>query len=123
MGQRQKSGSVTAKQGGTNAIHPVDHQFCSLVVAILSLAHTTTKDRTSEIREDSEKFDGIEKSLLKANIKLDTVCNTTTETRADIKSLNTDIKNMDTRVVVLERDMKTAFNAISELKRKISHED
>lgn len=97
--------------------------FCSLVVAILSLAHTTTKDRTSEIREDSEKFDGIEKSLLKANIKLDTVCNTTTETRADIKSLNTDIKNMDTRVVVLERDMKTAFNAISELKRKISHED
>lgn len=97
--------------------------FCSLVVAILSLAHTTTKDRTSEIREDSEKFDGIEKSLLKANIKLDTVCNTTTETRADIKSLNTDIKNMDTRVVVLERDMKTAFNAIDELKRKISHED
>ena len=97
--------------------------FCSLVVAILSLAHTTTKDRTSEIRENSEKFDGIEKSLLKANIKLDTVCNTTTETRADIKSLNTDIKNMDTRVVVLERDMKTAFNAISELKREISHED
>ncbi len=97
--------------------------FCSLIVAILSLAHTKSKDRSTEIREDTEKFDSIEKSLLKANIKLDTVCNTTTETRADIKSLNTDIKNMDTRVVVLERDMKTAFNAISELKRKISHED
>ena len=97
--------------------------FCSLIVAILSLAHTSNKDRTNEIREDTEKFDGIEKSLLKANIKLDQVCSTTTETRADIKSLNTDIKNMDTRVVVLERDMKTAFNAIDELKRKISHED
>ena len=95
----------------------------SLVVAILSLAHNANKDKTTEIREDTEKFDSIEKSLLKANIKLDTVCNTTTETRADIKSLNTDIKNMDTRVVVLERDMKTAFNAIAELKRKISHED
>jgi hypothetical protein len=30
---------------------------------------------------------------------------------------------MDTRVVVLERDMKTAFNAISELKKKVNHED
>ena len=97
--------------------------FCSLIVAILSLAHTTNKDKNTEIREDTEKFDSIEKSLLKANIKLDTVCSTTTETRADIKSLNTDLKNMDTRVVVLERDMKTAFNAIDELKRKISHED
>ena len=97
--------------------------FCSLIVAILSLQHVKNKDKTSEIREDTEKFDGIEKSLLKANIKLDQVCSTTTETRADIKSLNTDLKNMDTRVVVLERDMKTAFNAISELKRKVNHED
>jgi hypothetical protein len=30
---------------------------------------------------------------------------------------------MDTRVVVLERDMKTAFNAIAELKGKINHEN
>ena len=97
--------------------------FCSLIVAILSLVHTTTKDRTSEIREDTEKFDSIEKSLLKANIKLDTVCSTTTETRADIKSLNADLKNMDTRVVILERDMKTAFDSIAELKGKLNHED
>ena len=97
--------------------------FCSLIVAIMSLAHTAGKDKTTEIREDTEKFDSIEKSLLKANIKLDTVCSTTTETRADIKSLNTDLKNMDTRVVVLERDMKTAFNAIAELKGKINHEN
>ena len=97
--------------------------FCSLIVAILSLAHTTNKDKTSEIMEDTEKFDSIEKSLLKANIKLDTVCSTTTETRADIKSLNTDLKNMDTRVVILERDMKTAFDSIAELKGKLNHED
>lgn len=97
--------------------------LCSLIVAGLSLLHTTNKDKTTEIREDTKKFDSIEKSLLKANIKLDTVCSTTTETRADIKSLNTDLKNMDTRVVVLERDMKTAFNAIAELKRKVNHED
>ena len=54
--------------------------FCSLIVAILSLAHTKSKDRTSEIREDTEKFDSIEKSLLKANIKLDTVCRIKTDT-------------------------------------------
>ena len=97
--------------------------FCSLIVAILSLAHTTNKDKNTEIREDTEKFDSIEKSLLKANIKLDTVCSTTTETRADIKSLNADLKNMDSRVVILERDMKTAFDSIAELKGKLNHED
>lgn len=95
--------------------------FCSLIVAVLSLMHTKDKDKTSEIKEDAEKFDGIKESLMKANIKLDTVCNTTTETRSDIKALNSDLKNMDTRVVVLERDMKTAFNQICEIKERINN--
>ena len=112
-----------ARKGNDMQYIPWIISLCSLIVAGLSLLHTTNKDKTTEIREDTEKFDSIEKSLLKANIKLDTVCSTTTETRADIKSLNTDLKNMDTRVVVLERDMKTAFNAIAELKRKVNHED
>ena len=39
--------------------------FCSLIVAILSLTHTTNKDKNTEIREDTEKFDSIEKCVIK----------------------------------------------------------
>lgn len=52
-------------------------------------------------------------------MKLDQVCSTTNETRSDIKSMNREIREMDTRVVALERDMKTAFNNIEELKGKV----
>ena len=97
--------------------------FVATLIAVLSYFRTGKKDDKEETREEEARLNEIGQSLLKANIKLDTVCSTTTETRADIKSLNTDLKNMDTRVVVLERDVKTAFNAISELKRKVNHED
>lgn len=97
--------------------------FLSLVVCVLTYIRNGQKDEKEDLKENNSTINQIKESLLKANIKLDTVCSTTTETRADIKSLNTELKNMDTRVVVLERDMKTAFNAIAELKRKISHED
>jgi flagellar capping protein FliD len=86
---------------------------------ILTYIRTGRKDRASEIKEDDLKINGIRESLLKANLKLDQVCTTTTETRTDIKSLNRDLKDMDTRVVILERDMKTAFGIIDELKEKV----
>lgn len=90
-----------------------------LLLNIMSYAHTNDRERKDEIQKDDRKFDGIKESLLKVNMKLDQVCSTTNETRSDIKSMNREIKEMDTRVVVLERDMKTAFNNIEELKEKV----
>ena len=90
-----------------------------LLLNIMSYAHTNDRERKDEIQKDDRKFDGIKESLLKVNMKLDQVCSTTNETRSDIKSMNREIKEMDTRVVVLERDMKTAFNNIEELKGKV----
>lgn len=90
-----------------------------LLLNIMSYAHTNDRERKDEIQKDDQKFDGIKESLLKVNMKLDQVCSTTNETRSDIKSMNREIKEMDTRVVVLERDMKTAFNNIEELKEKV----
>lgn len=85
--------------------------------------HNIGKDEKTEIREDDLKFDGIKEGVLKANMKLDQVCATTNETRSDIKSLNKDLKDMDTRVVILERDMKTAFNSIRELKERVDYHE
>ena len=104
-------------------IVPWTISLISLIIAWLSFSHNKDKDKTDLLKEDDQKFDGIEKGLIKANMKLDQVCSTTTETRADIKSLYADLKSVDTRVIVLERDMKTAFTAIAELKEKVNREN
>ncbi len=90
-----------------------------LILNIMNYARASDKEKKEEMKKDDHKFDGIKESLLKVNMKLDQVCSTTNETRSDIKSMNREIKEMDTRVVVLERDMKTAFNNIEELKGKV----
>ena len=95
--------------------------FLSLVLCIMTYVRNGQKDEKESLKEDDVKFNGIKEGVLKANMKLDQVCATTNETRADIKSLNKDLKDMDTRVVVLERDMKTAFNNIKELKERVDH--
>lgn len=93
--------------------------FLSLCVCIMTYVRNGNKDMKADVKEEDQKLSGIKESLLKANMKLDQVCSTTSETRVDIKSLNKDLKDMDTRVVVLERDMKTAFNEIHEIKERM----
>ena len=92
----------------------------SLLIAWLTFLRNGRKDSKDESRKEDLKFDGIKESLLKANMKLDQVCATTNETRSDIKSLNKDIGDIDRRVTIIERDVKTAFNAIDELKEKVN---
>lgn len=91
----------------------------SLIIAYKSMVHNFQKDDRESLKEDDLKFDGIKEGLLKANLKLDQVCTTTSETRTDIKSLNADLKAMDKRMTIVERDLKTAFNMIEDLKGKI----
>lgn len=81
-----------------------------MVFAILTYARNG-KQKSDE----NESF--IKESLLKVNLKLDQVCTTTTETRTDIKSLNKDMQGLENRIVAVERDIKTAFKQIDELKK------
>lgn len=88
----------------------------SVIVAIMTYSRNGKKEDITDVKQEESKLNGIREGLLKANIKLDTVCSTTTETRADIKSMTKDLISIDRRVTGLERDMKTVFNAIDELK-------
>lgn len=92
----------------------------SVIIAILTFFKNGNKDQKKDIQEDDRKFNDIEKSLLKANLKLDQLCSTTTETRTDIKSLNKDLIALGGRVTIVERDLKTAFDKIDELKGKVN---
>ena len=82
--------------------------LCAMIVALLGYLRTGRKDD-----------DAVKEGLIKANIKLDQVCATTNETRSDIKSLNKDMNAIDLRVTAIERDVKSAFVQIDEIKSRI----
>lgn len=92
----------------------------SLLFVILTYVRNGNKDKKNEIKEEDLVMNGIKESLLKVNMKLDQVCSTTNETRTDIKSLNKDMKEMDVRLVIVERDLKTAFHQLEEMKHGVS---
>lgn len=88
----------------------------SLLLAYVTFLRNGTKDHDAAAEKDAAKLDGLKESLLKANMKLDQVCSVTTETRTDIKSMNKDISELDRRITIVERDVKTAFSLIDEVK-------
>ena len=100
-------------------IIPWTISFVSLSILIITFSKNGNKEQKEDIKQEDTKFTDIEKSLLKANLKLDQLCTTTSETRTDIKSLNKDLNSLSGRVTVVERDLKTAFEKIDELKGKI----
>lgn len=100
-------------------IIPWSISLVSLIILIITFFRNGSKERKEDIKQGDTKFTDIEKSLLKANLKLDQLCATTSETRTDIKSLNKDLNSLSGRVTVVERDLKTAFEKIDELKGKI----
>lgn len=84
----------------------------ALLITILSFARSGKQG----VQADEQRLEGIRESILKANMKLDQVCATTNETRSDIKALNKDIQSLDIRISVVERDLKTAFAKIDEMR-------
>ena len=92
-----------------------------LLFTIITFARNGRKERKQEYQEEDAKIDGIKESLLKANMKLDTVCATTNETRTDIKAMDKTMQEFDKRVTGIEKDMKTMWIRIDELKGKVEH--
>lgn len=103
-----------------NNIIPWGISAVSLLFVILTYIRNGSKDKVTDTKEEAHIMNGIRESLLKVNMKLDQVCSTTNETRTDIKSLTKDTQALDIRLSVVERDLKTAFNLIDEVKKGVS---
>lgn len=88
----------------------------SLLFAVFTYVRNIIKDSKQNTAEDAAKMDIINQGLIKANMKLDQTCQALTELRLDVRSLSSSLNEMDRRVTILERDVKTAFNRIDELK-------
>ena len=89
-----------------------------LMLSLANLAISRLRDTKKDTEEEERELATLREGILKANFKLDQVCATTNETRTDIKALNVSIGEMDKRLTVVERDLKTAFIRIDELKAR-----
>lgn len=84
----------------------------TIVRDIIARLRETKKDTAEDVNETYSLREGI----LKANIKLDTVCSTTQETRTDIKAMNKQLTDIDKRLTIAETNIKDAFDEIKELR-------
>lgn len=86
-----------------------------LIIAVLTYLWNTNKDKKSEIKEEDLTINGLEKGILKANMKLDQVCATTNETRSDIKALSFNLSEIDKRLCVVENEVKDLKKKVGDL--------
>lgn len=90
-----------------------------LIFAILTYARAGHKDEMKDKAEVQAKLEVLSEALIKANLKLDQVYATTNEMRADVKTLNNSLTEMDKRLSRVESDLKTAFMRIDELREEV----
>ena len=86
------------------------------VSSFIFTAYNFMQARKKETVEATSQLEEIKTGLIKVNMKLDTVCATTNETRSDIKAMNQQIQVLDKELEVVKRDLKTAFTRIDELR-------
>lgn len=100
-------------------IIPWTISFLAFLVALFTYLRNGRNDSMKDKAENEARMESMKEALLKANIKLDQLCAMTTETRADIKTLNKSLIDMDKRLSVVEKGLETAFHRIDELREEV----
>lgn len=105
----------------------IDTAFAALIISlvlcvlnVVTFAIARKKDNKEDVTANLLKFDGINQALLKANMKLDQVCATTSETRSDIKSMGTQVADLDKRIARIEENEKTMWRRLDELREDLN---
>lgn len=88
----------------------------SLVTFIVNLVTSGRRN----VRNDENRLNEINQSLIKVNMKLDQVCATTTNIQADIKVMqNKQIEHTE-QILKLENNINRAHERIDELRDKVN---
>lgn len=93
----------------------------STIIGAVTFYRGVKKDSKTSAVENVMQLDPIKEALIKCNTKLDQICNTTNETRTDIKAMDLRIQDIDKRTSILERDVTVAFKRIDELRTEVEH--
>ena len=86
--------------------------FASLIIVIINLTRSNKKD----LQAEENRFSRLNEGILKANMKLDSVCTVTNDIKVDIKAMNEKLTEHSEKIAVLTRDLETAFMRIDELR-------
>lgn len=76
------------------------------VVGFFITVYNFNSARKKDTLTEASKMEDIRTACLKANMKLDDVCSRLTGIQTDVKALQQDNSNLDTRLTILEHEVK-----------------
>lgn len=84
----------------------------SLIVAALSLFYSKRKDDKTRKRQKAAQITADHEQLLKLDLKLDQILNTTQESKNDVKELRRQFSEQQAKLIKHEEQIKTLFKMI-----------
>ena len=94
-----------------------------LIISVVNLVIAQRRNLKGDTKEDEIEKNSLREGVFKANMKLDMVCNTTTDIKTDIKAMDSKLEEHGKQIAVISRDLETAFIRIDELRERIDREE
>ena len=94
-----------------------------LIISVVNLAIAQGRNLKGDTKADEAERNSLREGIFKANMKLDMVCNTTSDIKTDIKAMDSKLEEHGKQIAVISRDLETAFMRIDELREQINKED
>lgn len=93
-----------------------------LIISVINLAIAQGRNLKGDTKAEAAENNSLREGIFKANMKLDMVCNTTTDIKTDIKAMDSKLEEHGKQIAVISRDLETAFMRIDELRNQINAE-
>lgn len=93
-----------------------------LIISVINLAIAQGRNLKGDTKADEAERNSLREGIFKANMKLDVVCNTTTDIKTDIKAMDSKLEEHGKQIAIMSRDLETAFMRIDELRERINTE-
>lgn len=77
-----------------------------LLCSVLTIIFTSRRNLKRDTQEDTEKMSELSVGIMKANIKLEQICSTTTQTQSDVRQMSEVISKHSERILSLEKDVE-----------------
>lgn len=89
----------------------------ALIIAVVGFFITVYNFNTARKKDaltEESKMEDIRTACLKANMKLDAICSQLTGLQTDVKALQQDNSNLDTRLTILEHEHKALKESLGQ---------
>lgn len=89
-----------------------------MMVGVSTFIITQARNQKTDIEKENSIKDEMKSSLLELNLLTQNINATTNDIKADVKTLTGNVNDINTRVVLLEREQKEMWRRIGEVKEK-----